>query len=624
MKNFEELGLNSQIVESIKELGFEKPTPIQEQSIPVLMTGTRDFIGLAQTGTGKTAAFGLPLLQLLDFDMKKTQALILAPTRELCVQIAKDITNFSKHVADVRTVAVYGGASIQGQISEIKRGAHIVVATPGRLLDLISRKAINISTIRFVVLDEADEMLNMGFQEDIDDILSNTPDEKQTWLFSATMPNEVRTIARKYMTDPFELTVGKKNTAAENIEHRYYVVQSRDRYAALKRIVDSEPDIFAIVFCRTKMETQDVAESLIKDGYNADSLHGDLSQQQRDKVMKRYREKSLQLLIATDVAARGIDVNNVTHVINYNLPDEIESYTHRSGRTARAGKSGIAIAIINTKEVFKIRQLEKLLNTKFIYSRIPDGVEVCEKQLMGLIKKIHAVEVDEQGIEKYMPSIYDELKDLDKDDLIKRMVSIEFNRFLEYYRNAYDLNIDLSKKDHVRGGDDKFRSNSPRMFINLGSMDGFDTGKMLGYLIDITTLPKTVFGRIDIKGVYSFIDVEEGKMQDALAGFKNEVYKGRRVRVDVSTGSGGGAKRGDGSDRGGRSDRGDRGSRPYRSDRNERSGRDRPRRSEDNGSSGGGDRPDKGKWQDMMESSGKWENKNSRSSGGGKRKRKAY
>ena len=591
--------------------GYTTPTPIQEQSIPVLLTGARDFMGLAQTGTGKTAAFGLPLLQLLDFESKKTQALILAPTRELCVQISKDIINYAKNTASVRVVAVYGGASIQGQISDIKRGAQIVVATPGRLLDLISRRAIDISLIKFVVLDEADEMLNMGFQEDIDEILKNTPDEKQTWLFSATMPDEVRRIAKKYMENPFELTVGKKNTGAENIEHRYYVVHARDRYAALKRIVDATPDIFAIVFCRTKIETQEVAENLIKDGYNADSLHGDLSQQQRDKVMKRYREKSLQLLIATDVAARGIDVNNVTHVINYNLPDELESYTHRSGRTARAGKSGVSICIINTKEVFKIKQIEKLLSSKFIYSKIPDGVEVCEQQLLMLVKKIHNVEVDESGIEKYLPGIYEELKELDREELIKRVVSIEFNRFLEYYRNANDLNIDYSKKDHVRGGDEKYRSGAPRMFINLGSMDGFDTGKMLGYLIDISTLPKTAFGRIDIKGVYSFIDVEEDKIQNALDSFKNEVYKGRRVRVDISTGSGGGGRRSSGGRDGGYSrgggERSGRSDRSYRPDKSYRS--DKPERSQNS---------DSGKWQDVMEKSGDWGNKNSK---GGFKKR---
>ena len=535
MNEFEQFGICDEIIEAITLLGYEKFTPIQEQSIPVLMAGDRDFIGLAQTGTGKTAAFGIPILQLLDFASNKTQALVLAPTRELCVQIANDIETYAKFMHGVKIVAVYGGASIQHQITTIKKGVQIVVATPGRLLDLIQRKAISISTINIVVLDEADEMLNMGFQEDLDTILDSTPAEKLTWLFAATMPAEIHSITRKYMKNPFELTVGKKNTTAENIEHLYYVVHAKDRYATLKRIVDANPDIFGIVFSRTKVETQEIAEKLIKDGYNADSLHGDLSQQQRDKVMKRYREKSLQLLIATDVAARGIDVNDVTHVINYNLPDEVESYTHRSGRTARAGKSGISISIINTKEVEKIRQIERLINRKFVYARVPNGVEVCEKQLIGLIKKIHEVEVDEKGIAKYLPGVFEELQELDKEEIIKRVVSIEFNRFLEYYRNASDVNIDFSQKDHGRNKD-VYKTGSS-MFINLGSMDGFDPGRMLKYLAEVTEMPGSIFGKIDIKGVYSFIDIDENNIKDVLEAFKNEVFKGRKVRVDISGGS---------------------------------------------------------------------------------------
>ena len=534
MNKFEKFGISEEIIRAITDLGFEKPTPIQEQSLPVLLKGNRDFIGLAQTGTGKTAAFGLPLLQLLDFTSKITQALILAPTRELCVQIAKDLDNYASFTAGVRIVAVYGGASIQTQISEIKKGAHIIVATPGRLQDLINRKRVDISAIKYVVLDEADEMLNMGFQEDIDIILAKTPDEKITWLFAATMPDQVHRITKKYMSNPFELTVGAKNTGAENIEHLYYVVHERDRYAALKRIVDANPDIFAIVFCRTKIETQDTAEKLIKDGYNADSLHGDLSQPQRDKVMKRYRERQLQLLVATDVAARGIDVNDVSHVINYNLPDEIETYTHRSGRTARAGKSGISLSLINTREIDKIRQLERQVNSKFTYAKVPDGVDVCEQQLIGLMKKIQSVEVNEQGIEKYLPAVYEELKDLNKEDLIKRVVSIEFNRFLEYYRDSHDLNIDFARKDHIKSNDGFKMGTS--MFINLGEMDGFDIPKMLKYLIETTDLPAESFGRINIKGVYSFIDMAEKEITSALISFKNEVFKGRKVRVDISYG----------------------------------------------------------------------------------------
>lgn len=533
MNKFEKFGIREELVRAIKELGFEKLTPIQEQSIPILKGGNRDFIGLAQTGTGKTAAFGLPLIELLDINSKIIQALILAPTRELCVQISNDLENYCKYLPGVKIVAVYGGASIETQISRIKKGVHIVVATPGRLTDLIRRKKIDISTIKYVILDEADEMLNMGFQEDIDSILECTPAHKQTWLFAATMPDAIHNITGKYMHNPFELTVGKKNTTAENIEHIYYVVHERNRYTALKRIIDVNPDIFAIVFCRTKVETQDIAEKLIKDGYDADSLHGDLSQAQRDKVMQHYRDKNLQLLVATDVAARGIDVNDISHVINYQLPDEM-LYTHRSGRTARAGKSGTTISIINTKDIGRIRQIEKQINRKLIYAKVPEGVEVCEQQLLALIKKIQKVEINQQGISKYLPAIFEELKDIDKTELIKRMVSLEFNRFLEYYRNAEDLNIDFSKKDHVRGKDSYSTGSS--MFINLGNMDGFDNGRMLKYLIETTNLPADTFKRINIKGVYSFIDVKETQIQDVLNSFKNEVYKGRKIRVDNSEG----------------------------------------------------------------------------------------
>ncbi len=529
---FKEIGIREESIRSIKELGFEKLTPIQERSIPVLKGGMRDFIGLAQTGTGKTAAFGLPLLELIELHNKTLQALILAPTRELCIQIANDLESYCKYLEGLNIVSVYGGSSIGLQINSIKKGAHIVVATPGRLNDLIRRKKINLSTIKYVVLDEADEMLNMGFKEDLDAILAQTPANKKTWLFAATMPDDIYTITKKYMHDPFEITIGTKNASADNIEHIYYVVHERDRYTALKRILDVNPEIFAIVFCRTKIETQEIAEKLIKDGYNADSLHGDLSQAQRDKVMKHYREKNLQLLIATDVAARGIDVNNITHIINYQLPDEIEIYTHRSGRTARAGRSGITISIINTKDMGKIRFIEKHINKKFVYSRVPEGVEVCEKQLLALMKRIKTVEINENGISKYLPAITEELKDIDKPELIQRMVSLEFNRFLEYYRNAEDLNIDFSRKDHLRSkdtGDD-----TKGVFINLGAIDGFNNARMLKYFLDITRMPAEVFKRINIKGVYSFIDVKTQYLDEVLDSFENEVFKGRKVRVDNS------------------------------------------------------------------------------------------
>jgi ATP-dependent RNA helicase DeaD len=538
MISFEELGVGEKALKAITELGFETPTPIQAQAIPVLLSDKKDFVGLAQTGTGKTAAFGLPLIELIDFNAHHTQALVLAPTRELCVQISKDMLNYCKYVHGANIVAVYGGASIDTQMRQIKKGAQIVVATPGRLIDLIGRRAIKLETIKYVVLDEADEMLNMGFQEDIDEILSHTPETKKTWLFSATMPAEVRSIANNYMTNPFELTIGRKNDAAENLEHYYYAVHERDRYNALKRILDAAPEIFGIIFCRTKIDTQRVSENLMKDGYDADALHGDLSQQQRDKVMSRYRSRNLQMLVATDVAARGIDVNDVTHVIHYNLPDEPENYTHRSGRTARAGKSGISVALVNVREMDKIRQIEKKINKKFHLGKIPTAVEICEQQLMNVMKKIHNVQVNEKGIAKYLPAIIEELGDLDKEELIKRMVSIEFNRFLDYYRSAPDLNVDLAHQGRSGNGGESYRSSGPRMFINLGSVDGFEKGAMLGYVLERTGLKKEEVGRIDIKGVYSFIEIPEDKLPAALEAFRDDVFNGRKVRVEIQAGGG--------------------------------------------------------------------------------------
>ncbi|GAB2973339.1 DEAD/DEAH box helicase [Mucilaginibacter puniceus] len=572
MNPFIELGIREDIVNAITELGFEKPTPIQEQSIPVLLTGSNDFVGLAQTGTGKTAAFGLPLLELLNFEENSPQALILCPTRELCLQIANDIKNYSKKMDNVHVVAVYGGASISDQLRTIRRGVQIVVATPGRMLDIINRGAINFSGVKFVVLDEADEMLNMGFQEDIDSILSTTPETKKTWLFSATMPTEVRRIAKKYMHEPFELTMGEKNTGNINIEHEYYIVRARDKYAAFKRIVDFNPDIFGIVFCRTKIETQDIAEALMKDGYNADSLHGDLSQQQRDKVMKRYRERNLQLLIATDVAARGIDVNDVTHVINYSLPDEVENYTHRSGRTARAGKTGVSIAIVNAKELGKIRQIERVIGKKFNKAEIPTGFDVCEKQLFSIVHKIHDVEVNEQQIEQYLPRIMEEFKDFSKEDFIKRFASIEFNRFLEYYKNAPDLNaaVEEGRYERTERGergergerssrgerDGGGKSEYTRLFINLGSVDEFNRGDLLGYICNNSKISGRSVGKIDVKGVFSFFEVPHADVEKVMTNFKGVDFKGREVRIEVSgegtssSRSGGGERR-EGGYRGG-------------------------------------------------------------------------
>ncbi|HWV72412.1 MAG TPA: DEAD/DEAH box helicase [Pseudosphingobacterium sp.] len=570
MNPFSQLGIRHDIVNAITELGFENPTPIQEQAIPVLLTGSSDFVGLAQTGTGKTAAFGLPLLELLDFTQNSPQALVLCPTRELCLQIANDLKKYSKDVGNVHVVAVYGGANISDQLRQIRRGVQIVVATPGRMLDIIGRKAIDFSGVRYVVLDEADEMLNMGFQEDINDILSTTPEEKKTWLFSATMPAEVRRIAKKYMTDPHELTVGTKNTGNVNIDHEYYIIRPRDKYAAFKRIVDFNPEIFGIVFCRTKIETQEIAEALIKDGYNADSLHGDLSQQQRDKVMKRYRERSLQLLIATDVAARGIDVNDVTHVINFSLPDEIENYTHRSGRTARAGKTGVSIALITSKELGKIRQIERVIGKQFVKAEIPNGFDVCEKQLFALVHKVKTVEVNDSQIGQYLPRIMDEFADFSKEDVIKHFASLEFNRFLDYYENAPDLNVSASES---RGNERGTRSDRPdrsssnsdytRLFINLGSVDEFTRGDMLGYICNNAKISGKSIGKIDLKGVFTFFEVENSVADKVMSEFNQIEFNGRSVRIELAGERDGGSRSssGGGRNRSSRSSGGSGGSR---------------------------------------------------------------
>ncbi|MGX5687587.1 DEAD/DEAH box helicase [Arcticibacter tournemirensis] len=597
MNPFSTLGIRHDIVNAITDLGFENPTPIQEQSIPVLLSGSNDFVGLAQTGTGKTAAFGLPLLELIDFTKNYPQALILCPTRELCLQIASDLNNYAKNLSDVHIVAVYGGASISDQLRQIKRGVQIVVATPGRMLDIINRKAINFSEVSYVVLDEADEMLNMGFQEDIDTILSTTPDEKKTWLFSATMPSEVRRIAKKYMTDPVELTMGKQNTGNVNIDHEYYVIRARDKYAAFKRIVDFNPEIFGIVFCRTKIETQEIAEALIKDGYNADSLHGDLSQQQRDKVMKRYRDRNLQLLIATDVAARGIDVNDVTHVINYSLPDELENYTHRSGRTARAGKSGVSISLINSKELGKIRQIERAIGKKFTKVEVPGGFDVCEKQLFALVHRVHQVEVNESQMESYIPRIMDEFKEMDKEEIIKRFASLEFNRFLDYYKNAPDLNAPVGDERGERT--ERFsrtssRGDYTRLFINLGSVDEFTRGDMLGFICNNAKINGKSIGKIDLKGVYTFFEVENAFADQVQENFKSVDFNGRKVRIELAGERDGGGSRerfsGGSRREGGSRERSSGGYRDYSGSRRD------DRRGGGSGSRSGGDRERRKRW----------------------------
>ena len=532
MQSFETLGLSGELVETIKKIGFEQPTPVQQQAIPVLLKADQDVVALAQTGTGKTAAFGLPLIDLIDDFDKTTQALVLAPTRELCVQITNDFEKFSRNVKTINIVSVYGGASIVDQIKKVKKGAQIVVATPGRLMDLLSRKVVKLEDIRFVILDEADEMLNMGFKDDIDHILSHTPDEKRVWLFSATMPREVRAIANTYMSSPVELTVGERNQGNQNIEHQYMVIDEKDRYLALKRIVDYNLDIFGVIFCRTKVDTQRIAEHLIKDGYSADALHGDLTQQQRDKVMRAFRSKALQLLVATDVAARGIDVNNITHVIHMNMPDEIEFYTHRSGRTARAGKTGISIALISRKEIQKIRQIEKMIKTTFQKKLVPNGVEVCEKRVLNIVHRLREVNLIEDEIAHFLPRVYEELNDLSKEEIIKRFTSLEFNHFLDYYRDSPDLNKSDKTDKGDRDGSRYVTGN--RLFINLGKMDGLDAGKLLAVICDRARISREKIGKIDLKGAYSFFEVDKDftdMVREHLHGFE---YKGRIVRIEVT------------------------------------------------------------------------------------------
>jgi ATP-dependent RNA helicase DeaD len=522
-KTFEELALPEKLLKALKDLNFTEATPVQSQTIPLLQSSKTDLVALAQTGTGKTAAFGLPLLASLNFSEKHTQALILAPTRELCVQIGSDLKKMAKYMPNVKIVEVYGGASIEGQIKTIKQSSPgIIAATPGRLKDLMKRKVIDLKNIEVVVLDEADEMLNMGFKDSIDEILEKTPAEKNVWLFSATMPKEVARIASSYMKKPAEISIGNKNEGAANIEHIYYIVQGREKYAVLKRVMDFNPDIYGVIFCRTRAETQEIADLLIKDGYNADSLHGDLSQQQRDFVMKRYRSKALQMLVATDVAARGIDVKDVTHVINYSLPEDVENYTHRSGRTARAGKTGISIAFVTSKDLYKIKEIEKIINKKFKQGTIPTGVEVCERQLFHLAEKVKTANVNEVEIAPYLPKIYEQLNELSKEDLIKRFVSEEFNRFLEYYQQAPDLNHKNSRK-------------MTRFFINLGELDGLQWKFLKDYLADISGVSNLHIFGVDVKKSFSFFEVESKDAQAFLnVNEKQLKFNDRPIKIEVS------------------------------------------------------------------------------------------
>lgn len=532
---FSELGLSKEVLQALSELGFENPTPIQEQAIPNLLEDGSDLVGLAQTGTGKTAAFGLPLVERVEAEFFAVQGLVICPTRELCLQITKDLQAFSAH-KKLRITAIYGGASIDKQARDIKKGTHIVVATPGRLIDMIGRKLVKIGEVNTVVLDEADEMLNMGFKEDIDKILDNTPIERNTWLFSATMPKEVARIAKTYMHEPLEIAVGNKNESAKNITHAFYMVGERDRYFALKRLLDYNPDIFGLVFCRTRRETQQVATNLIRDGYNAEALHGDLSQQQRDSVMGKFREKVTQILVATDVAARGIDVNDITHVINYNLPDEVENYTHRSGRTARAGKSGESLVLVNSKEGHKISRIEKIIGKKFEKREVPSGEEICERQLMNLIDEVVATDINEEAMFKYEDIIYDKLGGMEIEDLVHKFLSMEFNRFLDYYKNSKNLNAQAGKgRDREpRKGGKNLGGDVQRFFINKGRMDNLNVGALVRVICAETGISSGKIGEIDIMREFSFFEVEQSVADAIVSKMDGAEIDGHPVRVETA------------------------------------------------------------------------------------------
>ncbi|MBK0369137.1 DEAD/DEAH box helicase [Flavobacterium agrisoli] len=554
MNKFEQLGLNESLLKAILDLGFENPSDVQEKAIPLLLEKDTDMVALAQTGTGKTAAFGFPLIQKIDADNRNTQALVLSPTRELCLQITNELKNYSKYEKGINVVAVYGGASITEQAREIKRGAQIIVATPGRMQDMINRGLVNIKNIDYCVLDEADEMLNMGFYDDICSILSDTPDEKSTWLFSATMPQEVARIAKQFMSEPVEITVGTKNSGSATVSHEFYLVNARDRYEALKRLADANPDIFSVVFCRTKRDTQAVAEKLIEDGYSAAALHGDLSQAQRDGVMKSFRGRQIQMLVATDVAARGIDVDNVTHVVNYQLPDEVETYNHRSGRTGRAGKLGTSIVIVTKSELRKISAIERIIKQKFEEKTIPSGIEICEIQLLHLANKIKDTEVDHE-IDNYLPAINEVLEGLSKEELIKKMVSVEFNRFISYYKKNRDLSSQSSDRREREGGAREANTTGAvRYFVNIGSRDNFDWMSLKDYLKETLDLGRDDVFKVDVKEGFSFFNTDAEHTDKVMEVLNNVQLEGRRINVEISKNDGGGRR--DHNNRGGRRDAG--------------------------------------------------------------------
>ena len=543
MKTFEELGVSPEIRKAIEEMGYEHPMPVQEEVIPYLLGNGNDVVALAQTGTGKTAAFGLPLIQKIDIKNRVPQALILCPTRELCLQIAGDLTDYSKYITDLKILPVYGGSSIESQIRSLKKGVHIIVATPGRLIDLMERKVARLETIRDVVMDEADEMLNMGFTDSINAILEQVPDDRNTLMFSATMSPEISRIAKTYLHDAKEITIGTKNEGSKNVHHIAYTVHAKDKYLALKRVVDFYPQIYGIIFCRTRKETQEIADKLIQDGYNADSLHGELSQAQRDLVMQKFRQRHLQLLVATDVAARGLDVNDLTHVINYGLPDDTESYTHRSGRTGRAGKTGVSISIINLREKGKMREIERIIKKKFDLGTLPSGKEICEQQLIKVIDDIEKVKVDEEEIETFLPSIYRKFEWLSKEDLIKRVVSMEFNRFLDYYKNAPEIeqpNAENKKGERKerkeRGGERsrKAEKGYTRLFLNLGKTDGFFPNQIIDMINRHIKKERIQIGRIDLMQNFSFFEVIEPQAALVVKALNKTSVNGRKVVVEYA------------------------------------------------------------------------------------------
>ncbi|QCE39962.1 DEAD/DEAH box helicase [Psychroserpens sp. NJDZ02] len=605
MSTFQDLGLNEDLLKGINDLGFEKPSEVQAKAIPILLNEETDLVALAQTGTGKTAAFGFPMLQKIDVNSRTTQGLILSPTRELCLQIANEMKAYGKYCKGLNVVAIYGGSSITDQAREVKRGAQIIVATPGRMKDMINRRLVDITKIQYSVLDEADEMLNMGFKEDITDILSGTPDDKNTWLFSATMPREVSTIAKKFMVNPQEITVGHKNESTSNVSHEYYMVNARDRYQALKRLADANPDIFSVIFCRTKRDTQKVAENLIEDGYSAGALHGDLSQNQRDIVMKQFRSRQIQMLVATDVAARGIDVDDITHVINYQLSDEIETYTHRSGRTGRAGKTGVSMVIVSKSEVRRLKSIERIINKKFELKEIPNGMAICEVQLMSLANKIHNTEINHE-IDKYLGDINTLFEDTSKEELIKKFFSVEFTRFFNYYQKSKNLNVagGDSGRDSGREGRPQSSGSAARFFINVGEKDGYDWMKLKDFLKEVLDLGRDDVFKVDVKETFSFFNTEKEHQEKVLAFFTDYKDNGRFVNVEVTEdrggsrgggrdrnrGGGGGRRREGGSGGGRRRDDKPRGERrsSRRSDDSSGSRSDRRRSNEGNSDSNGG------------------------------------